>query len=163
MDDNSKFIITRSELTQMIREIVKEELFLAIKSLNVLPTAESIKWVTTTDVIKELNVTRQTLTNWRKGKNTMYMMKACVQKVGSKVVFNLEALKEIMQKYPHHFGNGRDYAYRNKPDDYKQKKLDNKFFKLHWQLKEGKTIPQDQKAFYLKTCEAKKIDPLLAV
>ena len=63
-------------------------------------------------VTQALKITKTTMHNWRKHKNTKTIIEGYIQKTGRNVGYDIEGIKELLRRYPTMFSRGRSYNYQ---------------------------------------------------
>lgn len=104
--------MTDEEFWTELRKMVKQEVAAYFSAVPNLQEPEEL--LGTTALCKELGISKQTLYNWLKHPKSKLFITGNRQKVGSKLRYNVTAIKAAIKKFPAFFGGGRDYAFRDK-------------------------------------------------
>lgn len=145
------FEMTSQEVDEHIEKIaervVKKYLPIIEKIMEVPET-----YVNVDAVCKKLEISRQTFYNWRKDLKLRKLLEPYVQKVGGKILCNLEGIKLAIKKKENVFGNGRGYNYKfeaTATDDEKKVAL---FNKIRSKIFRGEEPTEEEKCFYKEMC-----------
>lgn len=138
--------MTDIEFWTQVRKMVKQEVaayFSAVPSLQ-----EPEELIGTAALCKELAISKQTLYNWLKHPKTKKLVEANRQKVGSKVLYNITAIKAAIKKHPAFFGGGRDYAFRDKVTLTEMQKVNRRFKHIAFMVKLGEPVSEADRSWY---------------
>ena len=97
---------------ERLRQVVREEIAAALSLKPEQPVEEREEWISMKELCDRLQVSKQTLYNWQKSDQVNWLIKPCRKRMGGKVLYNVEGLKQAIKQHPHLFGGGRDYAFK---------------------------------------------------
>lgn len=87
------------ELTDIVREVLRSEISGFESYLNKkIEEEKSADFVDVKTLCKELSVTRQTISNWERGKVIGMSITGLFQKKGGRKFYDLNAIKERLEK-----------------------------------------------------------------
>ena len=117
--------MTDIEFLTEVRRMIKEEVAAYMGAVPSLQEPED--WIGTAALCRGLEISKQTLYYWLKHPKTKKLVEPNRQKVGSKVRYNVTAIKAAIKKHPAFFGSGRDYAFRDNVTLTEAQKINRRF------------------------------------
>ena len=144
--------MTDIEFLTEVRRIIKEEVTAYMGAVPSLQEPE--EWIGTAALCRELTISKQTLYNWLNHPKTKKLVEPNRQKVGSKVSYNVTAIKAAIKKHPAFFGGGRDYAFRDRVTLTDAQKINRRFKHIAFMVKLGEPVNEADRSWY----ETEKMD-----
>ena len=144
--------MTDIEFLTEVRRMIKEEVAAYMGAVPSLQEPEEL--LGTAALCRELAISKQTLYNWLKHPKTKKLVEPNRQKVGSKVRYNVTAIKAAIKKHPAFFGDGRDYACRDKVTLTDAQKINRRFKHIAFMIKLSEQVSGEDRSWY----ETEKLD-----
>lgn len=144
--------MTDIEFLTEVRRMIKEEVASYMGAVPSLQEPED--WIVTAALCRELGISKQTLYNWLKHPKTKKLVEPNRQKVGSKVRYNVTAIKAAIKKHPAFFGGGRDYAFRDNVTLTEAQKINRRFKHIAFMIKLSEQVSGEDRSWY----ETEKLD-----
>ena len=144
--------MTDIEFLTEVRRMIKEEVAAYMGAVPSLQEPEEL--LGTAALCRELAISKQTLYNWLKHPKTKKLVEPNRQKVGSKVRYNITAIKAAIKKHPAFFGGGRDYALRDKVTLTDAQKINRRFKHIAFMIKLSEQVSGEDRSWY----ETEKLD-----
>lgn len=147
-------ISNRKELEELIREVVAREVKKQLAAIK-QPPAKKEKLVSVKQLCEELNISRQTVNNWRKSQKTDYLIKPFITKMGGKVLYDIAAIRQVIKEYEIFFGGNRDYDYKYEAIASDETKKDNRFKHIRSLIMQAGAaeLTEDDRLFYAEECK----------
>lgn len=139
--------MTEEEFWVELRKMVKQEVAAYFASVPSLQEPEEL--VGTAGLCKELGISKQTLYNWLKHPKSKPFITGNRQKVGSKVRYNVTAIKAAIKKFPAFFGGGRGYAFRDKVTLTGEQKATRRFKHIDLMLLCGEVVSESDRSWHV--------------
>ena len=144
--------MTDIEFLTEVRRMIKEEVAAYMGAVPGLQEPEEL--IGTAALCRELAISKQTLYNWLKHPKTKKLVEPNRQKVGSKIRYNVTAIKAAIKKHPAFFGGGRDYAFRDKVTLTDAQKINRRFKHIAFMIKLSEQVSGEDRSWY----ETEKLD-----
>lgn len=145
-------IETDKAFWEQLRQVIREELTTAmeLKQQQIIQAAAATEpqWVGISEVCNQLQLSKQTIYNWRKDEKVNWLLEPCRKKMGGKVLYNLEDIKKAIKNYPGLFSGGRDYGFKDAAILTEEQKLEKRYKGIKARLLFNQQISDEDKKWY---------------